>query len=139
MALSAKCGDSRITKDNETMKAGIAEKLSKELLRWWSNPDVQGETPEWLSSAVTFDSGLELLCGHEVTQRVISHAAWENIEILDAFGNGEKAALVFEGIDPVTLLKHRSSWVISIVDGKVHRILAIDSIMSNPHSPPRRP
>jgi len=106
----------------------VAEQLAHELLRWWHSSSRSSATPDWLAPDITFDSGLGLLRGDEVATSVRQFCAWENVTILASFGTGVQAALIYEGIDPVTDLRRREAWIVSVVEGKIAHILAVDMI-----------
>jgi hypothetical protein len=109
-----------------------AEQLAHNLLQWWHSSSRTPAIPEWLASDVTFDSGLELLRGNELIRRVENFHSWEDIAILTSFGTSTQAVLVFEGFDQVTLLRRRAAWIVSIIEGKITSILAVDMISNAP-------
>lgn len=106
----------------------LAEKLARALLVWWHSTSRTAPAPDWLARDITFNSGLQLLRGEEVTLNRSSTHPWENIRILVAFGNSAQAAIVYEGFDPVIASHRREAWVVTIVNEQIAHILAVDMI-----------
>lgn len=104
--------------------------IGNELLKWWhSELPHDAVLPAFLTPFTIYASPLELLEGNEILRRVQAHLPWENLVIIGSCHDDSVAALMFEGTDPVTGLKHRASWLVTVTQERVERVDAVLAIV----------
>ena len=98
------------------------EVLIIQFYKWW-NQDPSVDRNCILSPNIMWDQGLPGMKDEDVVWLVEQKLAWEDFRIVDSIVAGEKAAMVVEGMDPITNLYHRVSWLFEIEDNLIVRIL----------------
>jgi signal-transduction protein with cAMP-binding, CBS, and nucleotidyltransferase domain len=48
---------------------------------------------------------------------------WIEPVIIEQFSSEEKSAIVFDATDPITMLKHRISWVVVFRENKIRKLI----------------
>jgi hypothetical protein len=72
----------------------------------FQGPSPRDDTEVWLSN-----SDMEL--------------PWDGVKILKLVSTDSNTALLFEGIDPVTLLNYRICWIFSVNSGKITEVFEV--------------
>jgi hypothetical protein len=58
-----------------------------------------------------------------IVDHILSYPAWKDVRMMDAiYDDDGNAAIMYEGVDPQTGQKHRSTEFFSIVDGKIAKL-----------------
>ncbi len=102
---------------NETIE--IPSGLPGDFLRWWRNEP--GSSRQFFHTSLNFDGVFLETEG----QLWLNEQAppFESLRILECFSSENKAALVVEGVDPVTNSSQRIAWLFDIRDGKIAQVI----------------
>ena len=92
------------------------------LVRWWCRQE-ERDVSSWLSERFEYDSGFvgtsnreEFLSAH------IGSGAITELRIVDVVCRADSAMIMFEGVDTVTNLRHRTCWALAFEGTQVATI-----------------
>ena len=99
------------------------------LVEWWTSAGESAMPPVEFAPDFVFDSALHIIPNAgDFVDGVSLQGRLEGLRFLEVLGAGDAAVVVFEGVDEVTGLAHRMSWVGRMDDqGRVNRITAVYS------------
>jgi hypothetical protein len=104
------------------------------LFNWWREPNNPIESvfvPDLLTS--TDDSVGD---AHEFIKSARSRIApWQDLKVLSMISAGSQAAVVFEGVEPFTLLWHRVAWHVAVKNQRVASIWQVTEIIGSQRRP----
>jgi hypothetical protein len=102
------------------------KELLTSLLAWWQDPSLprppfaEGFEMVGTSELVNAESWLFL-----VSQKL----PWEDVKVFGILSEQHLGAVMVEGTDPITLLRHRVAWLVESRDGAITRLVETGSIV----------
>jgi len=106
----------------ETSKTHATNLLHK-LYEWWTTQPSTHQVGDFLDVDLVYDGGFEGLRDNDLVWWVQQKPPWNDLCVIDEVVSERKGALVFEGIDSTTLLRHRVAWLIEIRNGRIFKII----------------
>jgi hypothetical protein len=100
--------------------------LLKKLYDWWVAP-TGVDTTSFLDSRLAYDRGYGGLDGQDWVWWVGQKPPWRDVRIVGRVVDETSGALVFEGVDSATELRHRVAWLVDVNDGRVTRVVETNS------------
>lgn len=110
------------------MEPSATTEMLMSLYEWWKNAG--GPFPATFAPDFVCDDGLQVFPEEDWLWWVRQNPGWGEPELLGIVGAPDGGAIVFSAIDPVTLLKHRISWLVELQDKAVRRILVTTAVVS---------
>jgi hypothetical protein len=100
-----------------------SEQVASDFLRWWANPTSVPGLRSRFEPGFTYQMEPAGLSGDYAVWLIEQSPPWEHVDVKSCSITGDTAALVVEGTDPVTLLRHRVSWSLVIRNGRIASVL----------------
>jgi hypothetical protein len=97
--------------------------LLHRLYHWWTDPQAGGPTTDFLDARVVYDRGYGGLSDQDLIWWVEQKPPWRDLQVIDEAVGAAKCALVFEGVDGATLLRHRVSWLVAVEGNRIVKIV----------------
>lgn len=101
----------------------------KKLYEWWAAPSTVGDTTSFLDAGFEYDDRGAAHDGQFWIWLVQQSLPWSELRIVGTVVDGDKGALVFEGVEGVTLLRHRIAWLVEVRAGRVIKLVATSQIL----------
>jgi hypothetical protein len=111
------------------------ESLVVSFVRWHSHQE-DGDFVPPLADDFEFDDGLESVSRDDFLVLQRGRGKIERLAVIDLIVSGDRAAVMFEGVDSVTGLFHRSCWMFSVAGDRIRRV---SSCVAHLLSPDERP
>lgn len=113
----------------------MKEALVVGLVRWWCHQE-EGSFIEPSSDGFIYDNGLETSNWEDFVLMRSGSGAIDDLEIIDLWCGDERAAVMFEGTDSITDLRHRVCWMIALDGDRLRRVLVCSGVVPKPHERP---
>lgn len=102
--------------------------LLDELFAWWRTSGKGRDPSGFLAPGFLYDGlGQDAELWIWLVKQGLD---WQELLVIDRVVHGDQGVLVFEGIDPVTLLRHRVAWRIEVSAGRIIRLVDTSEIVS---------
>jgi hypothetical protein len=106
--------------------ARVTDELLENFFEWWTKPG-NVRRPTFLSDDFTFDLGYGGMANDDLVWWVQQKPPWRDLRVVARIVHEDKAALVFEGTDSATSLRHRVAWFVEVSGDKILRVVETDS------------
>lgn len=93
------------------------------LYEWWTTQHSTHQVGDFLDAELVYEGGFGGLRDDDLVWWVQQKPPWRELCVIDEVVSERKGALVFEGIDSTTLLRHRVAWLIEVRDGRIFKII----------------
>ena len=100
------------------------------LIDWWMGATSKDDSAnQWFTDDFVFDTQAHILSGEDLIWNVNQKIPMSNFEMLDCVGGSDVVMAMFEAVDSVTGLRHRFAWSIHFRDGRISKILHVDTML----------
>jgi hypothetical protein len=102
------------------------QRLIDGLFKWWTAPSENS-----VAFAEDFEFvGVSAAVDADAWKFVVEQAVPpENVKVIGSVCAGDTGVIVFESTDPVTLLRHRTSWFVERHSGEIRRLVETTGVI----------
>jgi hypothetical protein len=100
------------------------------LLSWWQRPHEVSKEDVFHAASLSSTDGSDGDVRDVVFAREIG-AAWSDVTIVSRVDAGPHTAIMFDGLDPITLLWHRVAWHVQVKDDRVMSMWVCGQILGD--------
>jgi hypothetical protein len=97
------------------------DRVAQRLFEWWQAGT--GDPTQLFSADFKYRGVSSSVKGDDWLYLSKQGAQWTNVVVLAVLGDQHWGAAAFEGIDPVTNLKHRAAWLIEAKENKIFELI----------------
>lgn len=105
----------------------LEEAHVRRLVMWWAMQTEPGE--DLLAEHFTYVSHAERHGRNDFLRGARAQAQLQDVLVLAIVVGSNHAAAFFEGLDPVTALRHRTGWLIAHEGGLVNELTVVDAVL----------
>ncbi len=102
------------------------ELIAQRLFEWWQSG---GDSTSLFKPGFLFRGVSKAVAGEDWLYLSRHGVPWTDVTPLAIVGDRSWGATVFEGLDPVTGLKHRLSWLIRATDDRIEELIETAQIV----------
>ena len=111
------------------------EELAARMVRWWCR-EADDDVSSYFTADFVYDDGIEPVNREEFLFIRKSFGAIKDVKIVHIVASLTGVAVMFEGTDTVTELRHRNCWLMSVDEKVVSRIWSCSGTIPKPEDLP---
>jgi len=104
---------------------GVITKLTQ----WWDDPSSQGHS--LFASEFEYCGASEDVSGMDWLDACEHGLPWESVRIVGSVEDEACGSVVFEGVDPQSLLTYRVAWFVAFSEGLITRLVETKEVLGS--------